>query len=391
MGAVTTAGWALVAGGVAFVHDRWWGSPNLAFMVAISRNLGRNPFRGGLDGDYLLTNLLGPTLARATGQTEAHQYARLHLIALVVGLAIAIVLCARRFGPRVAGTLSIVLAMSPAVTVSLMWLGQPDPLTLSLGLAATLVRRRWVAAIVGVLAGLAHPEQAIVMAVACGVVRATLADDSPRAPGLRRAAIETVWVGAGVAVGRAMTEVYLRVNDIVISHPRTSYLDLGVGGFWHSHRQALPTLVYALWGPLWIVLVGLVVVRLTNRASRRDRDANAAWWVVAAVSLAALVPVFFTLDETRVYAVITSPLLVLLAVLIPRELDRFGRRTLPVAGAISLVAMLFVPGVFTAGAAAWSTDVHTAQFGRFLWDGSHPGDLTTWLFSPFHFVIPNLT
>jgi hypothetical protein len=390
VGAAATAGWALAGAAVAFVHDRWWGSPNLAFMVAITRDLGHNPFRGGLDGDYLLTNLLGPVLARVTHQSSAHQYARLHLILLAVGLAVAVVLAARRFGPRVAGTLSVVLAMSPAVTVSLMWLGQPDPLTLSFGLIMTLVRRPWVAAIIGVLAGLTHPEQAIVMALAAGAARAALVDDRPSGPALRRGIVETAWVAGGVLVGRAITEVYLRVNDIVIHHPRTSYLDLGVSGFLRSHRQAPAALVYALWGPLWLVILGVVALRLFDRSSRTDRDVNHGWWTVAAIATIALVPTFFTLDETRVYAMITAPVLVMMAVLIPCELDRFGRRVLPFAGLVALVALLFVPGVFTAGTAAWSTDVHTAQFGRFLWDGRHPGDLTQWLFSPFHFVIPKL-
>jgi hypothetical protein len=390
VGAAATAGWALAGAAVAFVHDRWWGSPNLAFMVAISRNLGHNPFHGGLNGDYLLTDLLPPVLARVTHQTDAHQYARLHLILLAIGLAIAVVLAARRFGHRVAGTLSVVLAMSPAVTVSLMWLGQPDPLTLSFGLIITLVRRPWIAALVAVLAGLTHPEQAIVMSVAAGVARAALAEERPRGPALARSAIEVVWVAGGVVVGRLITEVYLRVNDIVITNPRTSYLDLGFSGFLRSHREAPGALVYALWGPLWIVFVGVIVIRLVQRRSRADHDVNHAWWVVAAIALVALVPTFVTLDETRVYAMITAPALVLIAVLVPCELDRFGPRVLPWTGAVTLVTLLFVPGVFTAGMAAWSFDVHTAQFGRFLWDGRHPGDLTQWLFSPFHFVIPKL-
>jgi hypothetical protein len=187
-----------------------------------------------------------------------------------------------------------------------------------------------------------------------------------------------------------ITEVYLRVNDIVITNPRTSYLDLGLSGFLRSHREAPVALVYALWGPLWIVFLGLVLIRIFERRSRSDHDVNHAWWIVVAIALVALVPTFVTLDETRVYAMITAPALVLMAVLIPCELDRLGPRVLPWTGGVALVALLFVPGVFTAGMAAWSTDVHTAQFGRFLWDGRHPGDLTRWLFSPFHFVIPKL-
>src|SRR6478609_12066629 len=136
-------GWSLLALAVALLRNRAWASPNLAFFSEISRHLGSNPFPRGLDGDYLLTNLLGPTVARALGQTAPHEYARLHLVLLVLGLGLVTVAAYRRFGYRVARTLVWVLAASPAVSVCLQWLGQPDALTLPLAMALVLVRRRW--------------------------------------------------------------------------------------------------------------------------------------------------------------------------------------------------------------------------------------------------------
>src|SRR4051794_12327369 len=158
-------GWSLLALAVALVRNRAWASPNLAFFSGIADHLGSNPFPKGLDGDYLLTNLLGPTVARALGQTAPHEYARLHLVLLVVGLGLVTVGMYRGYGYRPARALVWILAASPAVSVCLQWLGQPDALTLPLAMSLVLVRRRWAGFAFAVLLGLAHPEQGLVAAV----------------------------------------------------------------------------------------------------------------------------------------------------------------------------------------------------------------------------------
>jgi hypothetical protein len=380
----------VAAAAVAVVRNRAWASPNLAFMSAIAEHLGSNPFRGGLTGDYLLTNLLGPVVARAVGQTAPHELARLHLIVLVIGLAAALILAARRFGAPVACALAVVLAGSPAMTTTTSWLGQPDAFTLPLGLCMTLVRNRWVAFGLAVLAGLAHPEQALFLAAVAGVVRVAL--DGDGWPPWRRTAVEVAVLVGGVAVGRAVTEVYLRVNDIVVTQPRTSFLDLGWDGFLDHHGQAPAVMVFALWGPLWLAWLTAVVLRL-GRSSGREawRATTRTWTVLAVLAVVAVLPVAVTLDETRVYAMITSPLLVAMAVLLLRDLSVLGDRVPAIAGAMFLAMALVVPGVFTAGRAAWTRDLPPDQIVDFLRDGRHPGDdLTTWLLSPFDFVIPHI-
>ena len=86
-----------------------------------------------------------------------------------------------RFGYRSARNLVVLLAVSPLVTVSMQWLGQPDPLTATLGILMVLLRPRWAVLVVAVLAGLTHPEQAVFMAAVAAVVRAVLVDDGARA------------------------------------------------------------------------------------------------------------------------------------------------------------------------------------------------------------------
>jgi hypothetical protein len=394
------AGWALLALAVALIRDRAWATPNHAFFSQIARHLGSNPFPKGLDGDYLLTNLSGPVLARVLGQTSPHAYARLHLVVLGAGLGLAIVVVHRRFGYRVGRAFAWVLAVSPAVTVCLEWLGQPDALTLPLALGITLARRRWVGFALAVLLGLTHPEQGVVAAAIatltlafCGSILGDEPHDRPRGrwPGSaswwRDLGLRGLALLGGVAVGRGITEVYLRVNDIVVSRPRTSYLCLGLRGFWDFHTQSPAALVYALWGPLWLLWAWL--------GWRWWRSRRGPWPALVVLAVMALVPVAVTLDETRVHAMITAPLLVALAVLVSREppprwVSTSRSRRVGVAVALVVLAAA-VPGGFTAGQAYWAPALRPAGFARFLSDGHVPGgpdQLSPWLLSPFGFHVP---
>lgn len=377
--------WGVGSLAVALVHNRLWASPNLAFFTVISRSLGRNPFGNGFDGDYLLTNLLGPSIARALGQTEPHEYVRLHLLLLLVGLAAVVVAAYRRFGLATARLLCVLVAASPALTVAMEWLGQPDALTLPLALGVVVATRRWTAFGLAVLLGLAHAEQGLVIALAAVVVRTVIAEGRIRD--------EVPALLGGVVTGRAVTEVYLRLNDIVVSTPRTSFLDLGVGGFVEHHLQSNGVIVYALWGPLWIAVV-VTALRFLRSGASWPPHLRQQWAALATVAGVAVLPMLITLDETRVYSLVTAPLLLGWVVLTRRTLDVVptARLSAPASSAarVALAAgvLAAAPAVFTAGDAYVSYDLPVRPFARFLVDGTHPGELTQWLLAPFGFEVP---
>ena len=188
----------------------------------------------------------------------------------------------------------------------------------------------------------------------------------------------------GPAVGRAIVEVYLRLNDIVVSTPRTSFLDLGISGFWDHHTSS-PWLAYSLWGPLWFVIVGVAVL-LRRGEHRTDRP---AWSVLGLAAAAALVPMLVTLDQTRVYSLICAPLLVGAAVHLSRLEPLVDDRIRGWHKVAALVVVMSVPAMFTAGESYIAWDLPRGEFVPFLLNGEHPGDdLTGWLMDPYPFEIP---
>ena len=443
----------------AVLHNGLWATPNLAFWSLIADSPGTNPFASELAGDYLMTNVSLTSLAAAVGQTAPHEYARLHLVVLVVAWAAVVALAWRRHGFAVARALTVVLAAAPLVTVSMQWLGQPDPLTGLCGVAMVLVRRRWALAVLAVVAGLSHPEQALFMAVVAAVMRPLV--PSAVAPALTpaidrsgvsteggtagsgaqawwpEAGIDAIVAVGGVLAGRLLTEAYFAIAGIVISTPRTDYLRFGFDGFVEHHARQPLGLLWTLWGPLWLVVAGVAAAISVGRRKRSSADledpeptpeqavisvkrpkrrnrpgfapadqALTAWSgsvatrrlavVAGLAAVLALVPVVVTLDETRVYAVITAPLLVALAVLAARLVPS---TVAPWAAAGFLALTAAIPGGFATGITSWRSQLPTREMVVFLADGSLPeralrdgaqGDLTTWLLVPFDFVIPDL-
>ena len=182
-----------------------------------------------------------------------------------------------------------------------------------------------------------------------------IVEAGPDDPIRRRVSIELVTLVGGVAAGRVVTELYLRVNDIVITTPRTSFLDLGVSGFVEHHLQSNGVILYALWGPLWIG-IAVTAIRFAKSGVAWPDDLRRHWLLLGGAALLAVVPMLATLDETRVYSLTTAPLLVGAAVLSRRTLAKVdGARLTGLAGPGRRRRLQRPPcprriaGVFTAG------------------------------------------
>ena len=413
--------WAMVALVVALFRNRLWATPNLAIFSELSKHLGSNPFEGsGIGGDYLLTNVLGQAIARLLGSTDPHLYVRVHLGLFLVATALVVALTHRRFGYLSARTLVVALAAAPGTTVVMQWLGQPDALTFPLAMSI-VIARSWPARVaLGVLLGLSHSEQGFAAALIAVVVSLAidLLGDAPTAEGpgtIDPAAaklasrVPLTWITRprlaaatapllGVAAGRMIVEGYLRLNDITISTSRTSFLSIGVQGFAEHHRLSPGWLIYSLWGPLWVAVAALALwCSRSPRATGAPRHAAVLLGIGAFASLA---PMLITLDQTRVYSMVSAPVLAGAAILVGIRVIPSGgtvpstRSTSPANGsawisAAALVVALLVPGMFNAGEAYFATDLPVGPFVDFLVHGTVPDDdLTGFLLAPFPFEIP---
>jgi hypothetical protein len=372
----------------AVVHAGLWATPNLeTFAAAAAAFPGSGPVTG--PGDYVLSTTTVLGVAKVLGWTEPHEYARLSLVAVILGSATLVWLGWARGRLPLARAVAVVIAASPLVTVSLQWLGQPDPVTGGCALAAVLVRRRWAVVVLGILSALTHPEQAVLAFAAVAAIRWAWPDGGTRDAGKRR--LDVVAPLGGVLAGVAAGRLFALIAGIEVSRSRLDYMDFGLARFLEHHRAEPAALAWNLLGPLWLLVGALVVFGILSGhdAGKVDSDRRRLAVTTAIVAAVALLPVLFTLDETRVYAVLTAPLLASLAwftAALPENRARWLG-----AGLLALTAI--VPGGFNTGTAVWRHDLDSSAMARFVIDGSQPPGsppIVFWLLEPLDVTIPDL-
>jgi hypothetical protein len=249
-------------------------------------------------------------------------------LAVLVGSLLACAYLVARWVSDFAGRLFVVAWFaSPLANVNLTWLGKPDHLTM---LAAVLlgVGPPGACFVGGMLLGFNHFEQGVFILAGTLIVRLAFRSDSRR------------WLAhalVGFAVGRLVWMIYANAVNYDAGGRLSWVTDQGIGDFVRVWRGNLPTLIFGAFGVLWLP----IVVMWRTVGGGRQRAAMAVALVVATV------PTLLALDTTRVYTLLTLPLLLGCVVWTARNIERETLlRWLP----WFLVAAVFVPRVMLWGA-----------------------------------------
>ncbi len=277
---------------------------------------------------------LGPALARLLGATTSGRYQVLHAGLLVAGSAALGWVVATRWSPTVAVIAATAFAASPAAVVLTAWTGSYDVFTFLLGSAIVVARRPVAAAIAGFVASFAAFEQTIVSVVLLLGVAVVTGDRDRRG----------AYIGgvAGAVLGRIVLTVWLRAHGI--THDRSYWISFfGPSYFLRQFVDSLGVLLLTTLGGAVVVVVAALAWGVRSGRSR------AAWIGAFAVPL---VPVALTEDQTRVYAMITWPIvLALVLAAAPAFTPRRVRVLVPAALLLGLALPMFV----------WRGDVHLAD------------------------------
>lgn len=276
---------------------------------------------------YSMSSPLGPFLASILRADTASSFELLHLVAVVVFALVVGFLVVRRHGWGAAALVGAAFVGSQTSVVLVAWIGSYDVFTVGLLSALVVVRDRRVAGALGLVLAFAAFEQSVFVLLALLLLAVV---------GIGGDRLRLAWAAGGLVVGRIVLEVWLRANDV--THGRWWFFrTLGVDRVLGMFVRGLP----------WFVIAGLgatllaVVVAIVALPSRRARAA------VVGVLLAALVPTALSLDQTRVFAVLTWPVVMALLV------DHAGR-----AGPASSRRL-----------AGWTLALAAVVPGLFVWEG----------------------
>lgn len=279
---------------------------------------------------------LGWIIADLLGIDSEPAYLVFHLTILVAALIASSYLIAGWVSDWAARLFVAAWFASPIANVNVSWLGKPDHFTL---LATVLIGFGPSSACVagGMLLGFNHAEQGAIIIAGSYVVRRFTRNETGT----------LVPMVAGWVVGRALWQVYAWVAGIDSGSGRADYiLESGIGKFTDVWAGEIPTLLFGAFAILWLPVI--IVWR------QLDRSAQTATVVIV---LTATVAAALTVDTTRVYGLLTFPL-VLGVVGLWAERDR--AETVRWFGWF-LLAALIVPRV-----QLWSLDPYVSSWDRLL-------------------------
>ncbi len=311
------AGFALGLLSVMLLKTGIWVMPNLD----VSQAIAKDPFASA-NHIYLVTNWLHLFLAWLAGAAHhAWAFMAFHL-AFSLGFVATFYLWARHelTDPQ-ARTSLVMFACLPVSGTSFYWLGMDSVTLFLLMLALTTQRHPLAALLVGLTLGMQHFEQAIVALFGLGLYLAFEA----RNHSYHRSRLP--WLGClaiGAIVGKGTAIAVLHGSDIVVVGDRLAFLR----EHWPVMMKALAANLHSV---LWTLLAaGWFAAIYTLRFGRQ----MLSFWLAFVPLLAVLLLVE---DQTRVFAIVSFPLLAFAWLFNPGFLERFSPRLVTALLAVWLV------------------------------------------------------
>jgi hypothetical protein len=243
---------------------------------------------------YLVTGPFTVVLAHATGATRSVGAFTWFFFALTCGaLVFAFGFVRRAAGETMAKLAAVALFCGPLGAVLLTWLGKADPVTFALATVLVFTRSPVVAFSLAVVGGTNHPEHMLVIVLVLWLVDA---GDRHR---MRNRALSVAAL-AGVVIGRGIVSLYLAGFGINGRFDRLAFAQRDHSWIGDQLRHGGVLLALSLFAAWW-----LFPVLVARRAWVHDRRVAKTWALALSIVMALTVA---TIDQTRVFAVLSWPL-----------------------------------------------------------------------------------
>lgn len=325
--------WALAAGVLCLsgLLNGVYRAPNASVIASIAADPFSPPELGR--GSFLLSSPLGPLVSWAVGAREDTSFLIVQGVLTAVAVMGVAYLMRRWHGDVVARLFLVALFCSPLSNLLVGWIGQPDPFTL---VSATLLVAgpRWACLAGGLALGFNHFEQGAFI-VAAAVM-------------LRRADRSVMAALVGLGAGKLGLMGFHAALDIDAGADRIAYLRAaGMERYLVATFANLPTLVFSVLGVMWAPFLWFLLHAERRRAL-----------TVGALQFALLAPVALTLDSTRVWALMSWPVVVhvllSMVVVVERECLRLWS------------TLLFLTAVVVPRVVVWEGSVVVSNYRRMV-------------------------
>ena len=313
--------WIVVGIAVLLWRSGWGRFPDARFLAAeVVPHLPTLPRMDALF-QYLYWSPIGTWTAWSVRATSEGWFDVVHLVALAGFATATAVVVVRRHGWGSAAVIGAAFVGSQAGVVCLFWVGSYDVFMVGLTSLLVVVRDRRVQAIVGfALAFTAFEQSVIVLALLVVLSFVGVVDDRRR----------FVPAAIGLVAGRVILGLWLASQDV--HNGRLEFIrHFGVSHFVEQFWSGLP----------WLIITGLGASVVAIVFALRGETWRVRIVFVATI-VATLLPVALSEDQTRVFALLTWPLV--LALLLKYS-ARADDRSLRLAALSTLAVAVVVPGI----------------------------------------------
>ena len=310
--------------------------PNMTASVQIAQNPFTNPIVSP-DAQYLFWNWLGPFVAWCIGATHWGSFFALHLLFSVAFTVLVARLVFTRLPDEQARTALVLFAVLPVATTAYFWVGTDSMTLFLLALALSFPTLPLVALLVGVALGMQHFEQAFSATGAftlAKLLERKYGESSSYALKFRFALL------SGVILGKLLLLAIFQHFAIVVNSGRV---------FWLKAHYLNP--VQQLAGHFQVVLWAALGLGWLAVWKYAEMGVRARAFLVSLGALLLLLPL--VLDQSRVFAVVTFPLLAAYWLL-----DRDFLKTV----SKPMVSMLFILWLMMPWSWAWAGAAQESAF-----------------------------
>ncbi|MBK9925956.1 MAG: hypothetical protein IPP66_11785 [Anaerolineales bacterium] len=342
----------------------WFLFPSLVFLFVVLINgvgivleapyqrLSENPFITRTDihfNNYWQENPLLPIIAFYLRQTSSLTFNILCFVIIFGAYALFTGLTARHWGSTQSLIFSTLLITSPLTTIFLCWLGTPDGLTVLLTIPFLFLRSSPLAFCLAFLGMVNHPTFAIAI-IEILTLRA-----------LRHSGIGTkhfIATAIGIILGYGFIKFFLEINAIDI-FSRFDFMQLKSLDEWvKMNIRNLPMSLLSLFSIHWLIFATCMVMFF-----KRNKRFYSLALLMLVVNYGI---VFFTLDTTRVFILISWGILFecifySYELTADNENQMIARKQFLQALILIGVISFVTPRYFS-----WAGEIHTTPFYEFI-------------------------
>jgi len=288
-----------------------WPVPNIDLVRSISLDLQANPVAHLPRQQYLMYSYVGPFLGHWLGTNVSIQaYVFMHFFIWLAATVAILQGIRRKFGDDLGRLAGLALVGLPVTTTCLVWLGDSDVFVF-LASSLLFLTTSWVVAfLVGIFFGVAHFELGVLIGAA--LLGSAWLIGNPRLLNGRALLLSLV----GMVLGRMALQEWFEWNHFHLGTDRFQYvLTADPDRFARGLVEHFGILTLSLFGAFW----PYVIFRFEAlRETRRPLFWGLSAWLLGAVAILCIV-----LDSTRIFALLSWPLVLLL---LPGMIEEGARR-----------------------------------------------------------------